>query len=66
MKNEFKIEIGLTPHNHDNINPYYWTIFCYYDDWCNEGFGWSKTPEEAWYSAFSYYQKYIITNANNV
>jgi len=48
LHRDYKIEVGLSPHFHNNKNsPYYWTIFCFYDTWCNEGTGWAKTPTEA-------------------
>jgi len=59
LHRDYKIEIGLTPHFHNNKNfPYYWTIFCFYDTWCNEGTGWAKTPTEAWNAAMKYYKDF--------
>jgi len=29
---DYKIEVGVTPHFHDNkMQPYYWTLFAYGD-----------------------------------
>jgi hypothetical protein len=59
MKNsyEYSIKVLLTPHPWDNENePYFWVIF---EGTCNTGCGWSKTPEEAWAAALTYYKKYI-------
>lgn len=57
--NDYKIEIGITPHYHDNKHkPYYWIILGFYNDWCNEGFGWAETPEKAWKEAEEYFKSY--------
>jgi hypothetical protein len=65
LPNEYKIEITMEPHTWDNrLEPYFWCIFGYYEysdsagytnGWCNEGCGWSKTPEKAWKDALKYY-----------
>lgn len=61
MGQDYKIEVGVTPNYHDNKHqPYYWTLFCYYDVWCNEGFGWAKTPEDAWKEVYGFYTRYKI------
>ena len=54
---EYKIEITLTPHYHDNpMFPYFWCLLGRNDDdWCNCGHGWAKTPREAWRRACEYY-----------
>jgi len=59
LNQNYKIEVGVTPHTHDNkLQPYYWTIFCFCDAWCNEGHGWAKTPELAWSEAYDFYKRY--------
>ena len=61
MDREYVIHIGMTPHPWDNKdNPYYWVIMC---DGCNTGFGWSKTPTQAWQDANQYYKKYYKNTA---
>ena len=64
MRKEYKIEVLLTPHEHDNkYQPYFWCLFCSYEDstdWCNEGAGWAKTYKEAWEEAISFYERYKI------
>ena len=53
---EYKIEIGMQPHPWDNSEqPFWWCLLCYHTDWCNKGFGWAETPEEAWQEAYKYY-----------
>lgn len=58
MDYEWKIDVGLTPHYHDNPKqPYYWCIFKYTNEWCNNGFGWANSSGEAFAQALSYYNK---------
>ena len=47
---EYKIEIIMTPHYHDGqLAPYFWCVMCNGGQfWSNGGFGWAKSPEEAW------------------
>lgn len=53
---EYVIHIGMTPHLWDNKDePYWWSII---RNDCNEGFGWSKTSEQAWKDANKYHEKY--------
>ena len=49
------IHVSMTPQYHwfNRGTPYYWVIM---EDGCNEGFGWSKTPEQAWKDALKYYR----------
>lgn len=55
MDKEYSIEVSITPHPWDNPSqPYFWGVF---EDGCNAGFGWSKTPEGAWEAALEYYKK---------
>ena len=57
MEKECAIKIGMNPHPWDNEDkPYYWVILV--ND-CNEGFGWSKNPEQAWKDANEYYKKVL-------
>jgi len=59
LDQSYKIEIGVTPHYHDNkLQPYHWTLFAYYDTWCNEGSGWANTPTEAWNEAYNFFVRY--------
>lgn len=54
MEKEISIEVSMTPHPWDNPDhPYFWCVF---KNSCNAGFGWSKTPEEAWREALEYYK----------
>lgn len=56
MAKEYVIHVGMTPDPWNNgYEPYYWAII---GDGCNEGFGWSKTPEQAWKDANEYHKKY--------
>lgn len=61
---EYKIEIGMTPHVHDVPDtPYCWCILKHTDKgWCNSGFGWAATPEEAWQKANEWYTKFYLEN----
>ncbi|MCM3078540.1 hypothetical protein [Brevibacillus invocatus] len=55
----YKIEIGVTPSSGDNsIQPYYWVLYAYYGNWCNEAAGWAKTPELAWEEAYHFFVRY--------
>jgi hypothetical protein len=58
---EYKIEISMTPHVHDNpLQPYFWCIlYLHGKQWCNSGHGWAVTPEEAWKEAKTFYNKYL-------
>lgn len=60
---EYKIEVSMTPHFHDNPKkPYFWMISSYCGNgWCNHTFGWATTPEEAWQEAKTFYNKYLNT-----
>jgi hypothetical protein len=58
MSNEYAIQIGLSPHEHDNpIAPYYWCLLKFNTDWCNECCGWSKKPEQAFEDAHKIYSE---------
>lgn len=51
---EYKLEIILAPHSHDNqAKPIFWAILQYSQDtWANTGLcGWEKTPLEAFMAA---------------
>lgn len=55
MGKEFSIEVSMVPHPWDNPDdPYFWCVF---ENGCNAGFGWSKTPEAAWGAALEYYKR---------
>ena len=59
MNQNYKIEVGVTPSLKDNkLQPYYWVLFAYYGDWCNESAGWATTPELAWNEAYNYFVRY--------
>lgn len=53
MDTLYKIEIILTPEH----SYYLWRILKWteYDEWVNERFGWSKTPDTAWSDAYYEY-----------
>ena len=54
---DYKIEVDMCPHEWDNKNkPYFWMIT---NGVCNNGFGWSETPEQAWKDALNYYNNNI-------
>lgn len=55
---EYKIEIAMTPHEHDSLNaPYFWSVICSDGKfWVNGGFGWATSPEEAWKRANECYK----------
>ena len=57
---EYKIEVIMTPHKHDVLDaPYYWCILKNTGKgWCNSGFGWAVTPEEAWREANEQYTRF--------
>ena len=59
---EYKIEIGLRPHYHDNEKePYFWCLLTWnvtHKEWYNNGFGWAESPEKAWEQAYIFYKKY--------
>ena len=63
MKNpdEYKIEVIMNPHPWDNAeDPYFWCILGWGNkSWCNNGCGWSVSPEQAWKDANVYYNKMI-------
>ena len=60
MNEEYKIEIGITPHYHDNkFKPFYWTLLAYRNGWSNDGCGWATTQEEAWKEAYRFYKTHI-------
>lgn len=51
---DYEIKVNMYPHEWDNKSaPYFWMIS---KEGCNEGFGWSETPEKAWKDALEYYQ----------
>lgn len=56
---EYKIEVTMNPHEWDNKeDPYFWCILGWHSDaWCNEGCGWSITPEQAWKDANEYFSR---------
>jgi hypothetical protein len=59
MDKEYKIEVGMTPHTHDDkYKPYYWVLLACSKDgaWCNEGFGWADSPPNAWLEAYEFYK----------
>lgn len=67
MDVEYKLEVCLTPHEHDNKEaPYFWCLFKYGNDWANEGFGWAKTPEEAFKDGMDYATKYMTSRESSV
>lgn len=54
MSEEFKIELLMNPHYHDNVKqPYFWAILQYVNKcWINTGhYGWAETPFEAFLNA---------------
>lgn len=56
--NEYKLEVILDPHEHDNpVNPYYWCLFCWNGNWYNAASGWEKTPEDAFHAGQKAYQR---------
>ena len=56
MEKHYKIEIGITPSYKDNkYKPYYWVLFAYNNEWYNECFGWSVSPQKAWEEAYDFY-----------
>jgi hypothetical protein len=60
MNTEYKMEVLISPHPHDNSKrPYFWVILKYVNEkWVNTGHsGWSKTPEVACSDAIKEYQK---------
>ena len=61
LKKNYKIEIGMTPNDHDHpMKPYYWMIMSNIgDDWCNEFFSWESSPEEAWIKAREHYNTFM-------
>jgi hypothetical protein len=64
---EYKIEVIMTPHIHDNPQkPYFWCIMSCTQSgsWCNHTFGWAATPEEAWQEAKTFYNKYLNERKN--
>lgn len=57
---DYKIEVDMCPHEWDNENrPYFWMIT---NGVCNNGFGWSETPEQAWKDALNYYINHVKSN----
>ena len=57
---DYKIEIDMCPHEWANENrPYFWMIT---NGVCNNGFGWSETPEQAWKDALNYYINHVKSN----
>lgn len=61
MDKECVIQVGMTPHPWDNEDkPYFWVVLA---DGCNEGFGWSKTPEQAWKDANEHRKKLLRKRA---
>lgn len=61
MEEEYKIEVLVTPHYHDNLkNPYFWCVLRWYNEgWCNtSGSGWAASPEEAFNKANKWYEYY--------
>jgi len=61
MDNELHIEVSMTPHPWDNPSkPFSWVLLRWYKTaWCNVGFGWAKTPKEAWEDANRHYEWYV-------
>jgi hypothetical protein len=59
MNPQFKIEVCVTPNEKENVKqPYFWVLYKYCGDWCNENAGWAETSEKAWNDAFSFYKRY--------
>lgn len=55
---EFKIEVIVTPHRHDcPEKPYFWAV---YGNNANHGFGWAKSPDEAWKEAHDFYKSHYM------
>ena len=46
--------------------PYFWCILGYYEhdknngSWCNEGCGWSESPDQAFKDAMEYHKRFHI------
>ena len=56
-----KIEVSIDPDPEMAPTPYFWCILIFKrTNWCNEGFGWSETPEQAWKDALSYYERNVV------
>lgn len=52
-----EIRVHMHPQEWDSKdNPYFWMITI---NGCNNGHGWSKTPEKAWEDALEYYNRNI-------
>ena len=59
---EYSIEVLMRPHlGISPKKPYFWCIKSRTKDgtWCMHTGGWSTTPDEAWYAAQEFYDKYI-------
>lgn len=56
----YKIEISLNPYPSSDVKkPFLWLVSSFLkDNWCNDGIGWAKTPEEAWEEAYKFYCHY--------
>ncbi|MFV5171084.1 MULTISPECIES: hypothetical protein [Bacillus cereus group] len=56
MQKIYKIEVSITPNHKDNkYKPYYWVLFVYSGEWCNECLGWAESPQKAWEEAYNFY-----------
>ena len=57
---ECKIEVIMTPHEHDSLNaPYFWSVSCDSNQlWTIGGFGWATSPDEAWKRANECYNNF--------
>jgi hypothetical protein len=57
--NPYRIEVWVTPNENENPKqPYFWILYEYCGEWCNENAGWAETPEKAWGEAYSFYERY--------
>lgn len=61
MIKEYKFQVLLKPHDHDNPKkPYFWCILGYTGDtWCNVTNGWAENPEKAFTEGMKAYS--VIT-----
>ena len=57
MEEEYKIEVLVTPHYHDNLkNPYFWCVLRWYNEgWCNT---WAASPEEEAFNKVNKWYEY--------
>lgn len=59
MDNEYKLEVIMTPHLHDNAKePHFWCIYHYSGTgWHNVVCGWAATPDKAFEAAKKEYDR---------